>query len=73
MPKDMMPIVARQTDNPRVHSIVDGDTLRDLAARYLGSPDRAMEIFNANRDVLGNPDILPIGVELKIPARGTKE
>jgi nucleoid-associated protein YgaU len=52
---------------PRVHKIADGDTLPALAARYLGSPDRAIEIFQANREVLSDPDLLPIGGELKIP------
>lgn len=70
MPTDMMPIVARPADGPHLHKIVDGDTLGDLAARYLGSAARAVEIFAANRDVLADPELLPIGVELKIPARG---
>ncbi|MGD0382099.1 MAG: tail protein X, partial [Thermoguttaceae bacterium] len=69
MPMDMMPIVARPADGPHLHKIVDGDTLGDLAARYLGSAARAVEIFAANRDVLADPELLPIGVELKIPAR----
>jgi nucleoid-associated protein YgaU len=68
MPMDMMPIAARDADGPRIHKIVDGDTLGDLAARYLGSAARAMEIFAANRDLLTDPKLLPIGVELKIPA-----
>jgi nucleoid-associated protein YgaU len=50
------------------HRIVDGDTLEGLAQRYLGSPARAREIFDANRNVLTNPRLLPIGVELKIPS-----
>ncbi|MGA2059338.1 MAG: hypothetical protein ABSG67_02565 [Thermoguttaceae bacterium] len=70
MPLDMMPTVARPAEGPLVHKIVDGDTLGELAARYLGSAARAMEIFQANRDVLTDPELLPIGVELKIPARG---
>ena len=50
------------------HRIVDGDTLEGLAQRYLGSASRAREIFDANRDVLADPKLLPIGAELKIPA-----
>ena len=38
-----------------------------LAERYLGPASRAGEIFAANRDVLFDPKLLPIGVELKIP------
>jgi nucleoid-associated protein YgaU len=51
----------------RTHRIVDGDSLAMLAERYLGSAARAREIFDANRDVLPDPELLPIGAELKIP------
>lgn len=57
------------TPPPSVHKIVDGDTLATLAERYLGSADRAMELFDANSSVLSNPQLLPIGAELKIPPR----
>jgi hypothetical protein len=56
-------------DLERTHTVVDGDTLTTLAERYLGSPGRAMEIYNANRFSLPSPDVLPIGVELRIPPR----
>lgn len=56
-------------EKPVRHKIRDGDTLAGLAERYLGSAVRAGEIFAANQDVLGNPDLLPIGVELTIPPR----
>jgi nucleoid-associated protein YgaU len=52
----------------RTHKIVDGDTLPGLAQRYLGSADRYQELFQWNRDVLKNPEILPIGAELRIPS-----
>jgi nucleoid-associated protein YgaU len=51
----------------RTHKIVDGDTLPALAQLYLGSAARAREIFEANRAVLSDPELLPIGTELKIP------
>jgi nucleoid-associated protein YgaU len=54
-------------DLERTHTVVDGDTLAALAERYLGSPGRALEIYNANRFLLPSPDVLPIGVELRIP------
>ena len=53
----------------RTHRIVDGDSLAKLAQRYLGDRQRGPEIFAANSDVLDNPDILPLGKTLKIPAR----
>jgi len=54
------------------HTIVDGDTLEDLAQRYLGSADRHLEIFEANRDVLSSPSVLPIGKHLRIPSRSSR-
>lgn len=68
MPMNMMPVVARPTEGPIIHKIVDGDSLANLATRYLGSSKRAGEIFNANRDVLTDPGFLTIGTELKIPS-----
>jgi nucleoid-associated protein YgaU len=59
----------RARDGVRTHKIVNGDTLPILAARYLGSADRANEFFEANRDLLTSPDALPIGVELRVPPR----
>lgn len=54
----------------QIHVVVDGDSLPRLAGRYLDDPHRGDEIYRLNRDVLPSPDLLPIGVELKIPARG---
>lgn len=65
------PAPAAQAVPPPVHKIVDGDTLRALAQRYLGSAERSLEIYEANRDVLPSPELLPIGVELRIPSRGS--
>ena len=53
----------------RRHTIVDGDTLKDLAERYLGSGDRYLEIYAANYKALPSPDILPLGIEITIPLR----
>jgi len=54
----------------RSHTISDGDTLEAIAERYLGGAGRAMEIYEANRFVLPGPEVLPIGVELRIPPPG---
>lgn len=51
---------------PIRHTIVDGDTLPDLAERYLGNRRRADEIFEQNRGVLSSPDVLPLRVEIVI-------
>ena len=54
----------------RIHRIIDGDSLESLAQHYLGFSGRSTEIFEANRSVLSDPEILPIGLELKIPPSG---
>lgn len=58
-----------ETQEPRTHVVVDGDSLEKLAGRYLDDPQRGREIYELNRDVLANPDLLPIGAELRIPER----
>jgi len=64
---------ARHADPPvQSHKITDGDTLDLLAERYLGSADRSMEIYEANRDVLPSPDLLPIGTLLRMPPRAKR-
>jgi nucleoid-associated protein YgaU len=62
--REMLPETASA---PPTHKIIDGDSLALLAERYLGSASRATEIYEANRNVLSHPEILPIGAELKIP------
>ncbi|NQU25334.1 MAG: tail protein X [Candidatus Nealsonbacteria bacterium] len=61
------PSAVGKDTSQRLHRIVDGDTLQSLAVRYLGSEDRAMEIYEANREILSSPKVLPIGTVLKIP------
>jgi nucleoid-associated protein YgaU len=57
----------------RRHRLTDGDSLERLAERYLGSPARAAEIFEANRDLLQAPDLLPLGRIIRIPPREADE
>lgn len=59
---------AKDDERPeRRHRIADGDTLEALAERYLGGRDRWRSIYEANRVLLRDRDILPIGQEIKIP------
>ena len=63
------PNPALEPAEPRTHIVSDGDSLERLASRYLSDPRRGREIYDLNRDILSSPDLLPIGVELKIPDR----
>ena len=66
----MLPVSKPIDETHRTHMVVDGDTLAALAERYLGEASRAKEIFETNRNLLQTPELLPIGIELKIPPRG---
>lgn len=51
----------------RTHTIAKGDTLGEIAQRYLGSAQKADAIYRANTDVLKSKDDLRIGQVLRIP------
>lgn len=49
------------------HKVESGDTLGKIAKEYLGEAKKYMDVFNANKDQLSNPDLIKVGQELKIP------
>ena len=59
--------IPRDAEQPVTHRVVDGDTLARLAELYLGNSSRRLELFEANRGLLKDPDVLPIGAEIKLP------
>jgi hypothetical protein len=63
-----VPGITVNEDRPatRTHIVVDGDSLKKLASRYLDDPHRDWEIFKLNRDSLRDPELLPIGAVLNI-------
>ncbi len=63
---------ARSRPAATAHTIVDGDTLPALAQLYFGDAGRAADIYAANRAVLNSPDLLPISVEIVIPASSVR-
>src|SRR5690606_34169520 len=57
------------SENLKTHVVQSGDTLSGIAQKYLGSSARFEEIYEANRDLLKNPNDLRVGMKLKIPPR----
>jgi nucleoid-associated protein YgaU len=49
------------------HEVVAGDTLSKIAKKYYGDPALYNKIFEANRDILKDPDLIKIGQKLRIP------
>jgi len=59
---------SQTTENAKVrHVIRDGETLRSIAAKYYGDEQQALKIYEANRDKLSHPDLLPLGIEIEVP------
>ena len=51
----------------RFYEVVSGDTLGAISQKYYGQASNYMKIFEANRDILDNPDLIKPGQKLKIP------
>jgi LysM repeat protein len=49
------------------YTVQSGDTLSGIAKKFLGNANAYMEIFNANKDQLSDPDKIKPGQVLKIP------
>ena len=58
---------ASSTPQMQTYTVQSGDTLGSIAKRMLGNASSYMEIFNANRDQLTDPDMIRPGQVLKIP------
>lgn len=54
-------------DYYHIHKVESGETLGKIAKEYLGEAKKYMDVFNANKDQLSNPDLIKVGQELKIP------
>ena len=52
----------------RTYTVQKGDTLSRIAKEMLGDANAYMDIFNANKDQLKDPDKIKPGQVLKIPA-----
>ena len=62
-------IQVKSTDIYGVYTVKKGDTLSGIAKSLFGDPMRYSEIFNLNKDVLTNPDLIKVGQKLKLPNR----
>ncbi len=72
VPGGKLPVQGRESAPPRWYTVQARDAqtgLRGIAERYLGDEMRWREIYELNRDVIGeNPDIIHAGQKLELPA-----
>ena len=52
---------------PRKYTVKKGDTLRIISMNLYGTQDRWEEIYNANKAVIPDPNVLQDSLELKVP------
>ncbi|MBI2061377.1 MAG: LysM peptidoglycan-binding domain-containing protein [Nitrospirae bacterium] len=60
-------VASATSGEQQTHTVEDGDTLWDLSTRYFSSPWRWNDIWDANRDAVGNPHWIYPGQTLIIP------
>jgi len=51
----------------RTYVVVSGDSLSKIAKREYGSADKWHQIYEANRDIIKNPDLIFPGQTLHLP------
>lgn len=60
-------IKVETTDYYHKHTVQSGESLSKIAKHYYEDPMKYTKIFEANRDILDNPDMIHPGQELTIP------
>lgn len=62
-------IKAERTDIHGIHTVQPGESLSKIAKTHLDDAGRYMDIFNANKDKLKDPNMIHPGQQLVIPNR----
>ena len=65
MAEDPKPAAA--FDATQWHEVVAGESLSKIALKYYGDASLYTTIFEANKDVLKDPDKIGVGQKLRIP------
>jgi len=50
-----------------IHTVESGETLGKISKKYYGKAGLYTKIFEANTDILSNPDVIKVGQTLTIP------
>ena len=58
---------AANAPTARMYIVQSGDSLSKIAKKFYGNANTWKKIFDANRDVVKNPDVIQPGWKLQIP------
>ncbi len=51
----------------RIHIVQKGETLTSISKKYFKNADRVKDIIALNPELKDNPDLITVGMQLKIP------
>jgi nucleoid-associated protein YgaU len=54
-------------EKAEIYEIISGDTLGAIAKRYYGSASKYVKIFEANKDIISDPNKIYPGQKIRIP------
>ena len=54
-------------DSTQWYVVKKGDTISKISREYYGDPNLYVTIFEANRDILKDPNLIKVGQKLRIP------
>ncbi len=58
---------SEEWDATQWHEVQPGDTLSKIAQKFYGDASLYGQIFEANRDILKDPNLIKVGQKLRIP------
>ena len=67
--EEPIPVEPAPDENaPRYYTVKKGDSLYNISEKYFGQGRYANAIYEANKDVIDDPDSLKVGWKLRIPS-----
>lgn len=58
---------SKSASQETTYTTVKGDTLWGIAVSFYGSGSKYTKIYNANKDKISNPNVIPVGITIVIP------
>jgi nucleoid-associated protein YgaU len=57
----------KASETPRMYVVQSGDSLSKISKKFYGDANSWKRIFEANKDIVKNPDLIQPGWKLRIP------